>query len=137
MVAVLRRGDDLLVFRGHDPVTGAEFYRPLGGAIEFGEHAEHALHREMREELGVGVASTRLLGVLENVFEHGEQAGHEIVFVFDTVLQDRSFSAREHPGRILDEGSPVVWQPRTRFARGEARLHPDGLLRLLAEDETR
>lgn len=130
-LAVVRRRDELLVLTGHDPVTGAEFFRPLGGGIELGERAEHALHREMREELDVTLETSRLLGVLENLFDYGGQPGHEIVFVFDAVVKDRSFYTRDHAGHILDEGSPVCWMPRTMFSAGEARLYPEGLLALL------
>jgi 8-oxo-dGTP pyrophosphatase MutT (NUDIX family) len=40
-----------LVAHGHDSVKSEDFYRPLGGGIEFGELSEAALRREIKEEL--------------------------------------------------------------------------------------
>ena len=51
-LAVPRRGDDLLVFEGHDPTKGQTFYRPLGGGIDFGETAEAAVR--LTDLLGKG-----------------------------------------------------------------------------------
>ena len=53
-VSVFQNAGRILVFKGHDPVKGETFYRPLGGAIEFGETSQQALVREIREELGEG-----------------------------------------------------------------------------------
>ena len=46
-----RRAGKLLVFEGFDTVRGDHYYRPLGGAIEFGERSEATAAREMAEEL--------------------------------------------------------------------------------------
>lgn len=46
-----------------------------GGHIELGESADHALKRELREELAMEGSSTQFLGVAENRFV---QAGVEI-----------------------------------------------------------
>ena len=42
-VCVVRNNDNILVFEGYDPVKKETFYRPLGGAIEFGEHSKSAV----------------------------------------------------------------------------------------------
>ncbi|MGI8691387.1 MAG: NUDIX hydrolase [Geodermatophilaceae bacterium] len=123
-VAVVRRGDDLLVFRGED--RGAEFFRPLGGGIEFGETAEAALRREFTEELAVTLGAVRLLGVLENQFVLAGVPGHEIVFVFAAELSGPV------PNTVADTGESVSWQPLDRFRSGTATLYPSGLLELLA-----
>lgn len=132
-LAVPRRGDDLLVFQGHDATDGRTFYRPLGGGIEFGETAEQALHREMREELAVELSGVRLLGVLENLFHAFDRYGHEIVFVFACDLADRALYERDHLGQILDDvGTPVMWRPLSSFD-DTAPLYPAGLSDLLAK----
>ncbi|MFI5930927.1 NUDIX hydrolase [Actinoplanes sp. NPDC051494] len=126
-LAAAQRGDDLLVFEGLD----RPFYRPLGGGIEFGETAVAALHREMREELAVDLSDVKLLGVLENIFTTPDGPGHEIAFIFTATLADPAMYARDTVGTVLDDGSPVTWQPKSRFRSGEATLYPDGLIDLL------
>lgn len=66
-ICLFRRGDRILVAEGFDPVKGETFYRPLGGAIEFGERAVQTLIREFREEIGEEVADLRYLTTLENM----------------------------------------------------------------------
>jgi ADP-ribose pyrophosphatase YjhB (NUDIX family) len=127
---VIRRDDRLLVFRGYDPAKREEFYRPLGGGIEFGEPAEVAVRRELREELGVTLESVRLLGVLENLFTHADEPGHEIVFVFSASVPGHLLRA-DLPLVVLDEGSPVEWVPWEAFDSGARRLYPTGLADLL------
>jgi NADH pyrophosphatase NudC (nudix superfamily) len=129
--AVVRRGGDILVVQGFDQIKPETFYRTIGGGIEFGERAEQALRREFIEELAAELSNIRLLGVLENIFEFLGQPGHEIIFMFEAELVDRSWYEREDLGTILDGDSPVSWQPLATFATGEAPLYPAGLPRLL------
>jgi ADP-ribose pyrophosphatase YjhB (NUDIX family) len=133
-LAVIRRGDDLLVFEGHDRTKNETFYRPLGGGIEFGERAVDALRRELREELAAELAGIALLGVLENLFTAFGRPGHEIVFLYAADLLDPTLYERDHVGHVLDDGSPVTWQPLRRFTgqNGTAPLYPHGLADLLA-----
>ena len=48
-ICLFSRGDQILVAEGFDPVKDETFYRPLGGAIEFGERAVQTLARELSE----------------------------------------------------------------------------------------
>jgi ADP-ribose pyrophosphatase YjhB (NUDIX family) len=130
-LAVVRRGDAILVFEGRDEINGETFYRPLGGGIEFGESAADAVRRELREELAVELLNVELLGVVENIFEAFGRPGHEIVFVYSAEVADPEMYAADHVGRVLDEGSPVMWQSLSRFGDGEAILYPSGLIGLL------
>lgn len=131
-LAVVRRDDNLLVFRGED--CGEEFFRPLGGGIEFGETAEEALRREFTEELGVALGVVRLLGVLENRFELAGVPGHEIVFVFTA---EESDWPEPIPPVVADSGEPVTWEPLDRFRSGAATLYPTGLLELISRTPAR
>jgi len=125
------RADELLVFEGRDDVKGETYYRPLGGGIEFGETAADALRREFREELAAELTNVVLLDVLENIFTVFGRPGHEIVFVFEAELADRSWYEREDLGMVLDEGSPVSWRPLREFAGRDLILYPAGLAELL------
>lgn len=131
-ICVFRRGDQILVAEGRDDVKDETFYRPLGGAIEFGEYARDTLIREMREEIGAEISDLRYLGALENVFTYMGERGHELVLVFDGAFVDRSFYDRERVEGNEDGLGPFVatWKPLTFFEPGPP-LYPDGLITLL------
>lgn len=114
-------------------MKGDTFYGPLGGGVEFGEYAEEAMRREMREELGVELADVQLLGVLENVFTYDGRPGHEIAFVLEARLADERLYTREVLHAV--EGATAFaarWVPLATFARGGPPLYPEGLYDLLA-----
>jgi ADP-ribose pyrophosphatase YjhB (NUDIX family) len=130
-LGVIRRGNELLVFEGHDHVKGETYYRPLGGGIEFGEAAEDALRREFREELAAELTNVSLLGVVENIFTVFGRPSHEIVFLFEAELADRAWYEREELGTVIDEGSPVFWRD---FTSGDSILYPAGLRELMSAE---
>ena len=135
-LCLFRRDDGaILVAPGYDTVKRQRFYRPLGGEIEFGELAEDAARREVREEIGAEVDGLRLLGVFENLFVYQGERGHELVWAFEGRFSDASFYQREVID--CDEGGArfeAHWVPLDLFVRGEAPLYPDGLLEMLLED---
>jgi ADP-ribose pyrophosphatase YjhB (NUDIX family) len=132
-VAIIRRGDEILVFEGADPSKPGTFYRPLGGAVEPGERAEEALHREFREELGADLAELRYLETLENLFTYDGAPGHEYVRVYEARLVDADLYNAEALTGHEDNGAAfeVVWLNLDRARRGEVPLYPDGLIELL------
>jgi ADP-ribose pyrophosphatase YjhB (NUDIX family) len=137
IAVIVRPGDGaLLVYDGHDSVKDEAFHRPLGGGIEFGETAEVAVRRELREEIGAELDDVALLGFLENLFVCDGRPGHQIVAVFAARLADVSLYAREELA-YLDAGvaGTARWVPRSAF-RSEQNpqgppLYPDGLAALL------
>jgi 8-oxo-dGTP pyrophosphatase MutT (NUDIX family) len=135
-IGIFRRREEILVFEGHDPQKKQVFYRPLGGAIEFGEYGHQALAREIREELGAEVKDIRYLGMRENVFVYDGKPGHEIVLVYEGTLANSDFYEQDSFTGYEDDGSPmyIVWKPLATFRRGDAPLYPDGLLPMLAAE---
>ncbi|MBI3913148.1 MAG: NUDIX hydrolase [Chloroflexi bacterium] len=134
-ICVFRDGNRILVGEGYDPIKRETFYRPLGGTIEFGERAEETIARELREEIGAEVEGLKFLGVLENIFTFAGKPGHEIVFVYDGKLSDRSLYARaELIGVEIEEGGAsfkAVWKSLDEFDPVRAPVYPDGLVELL------
>jgi 8-oxo-dGTP pyrophosphatase MutT (NUDIX family) len=140
-IGIFRHADKILVFEGRDPSRDLTFYRPLGGAIHFGETSGEALRREMREELGSDVDDLRFLGVLESIFTYRGMPGHELVMVHEGRLRERAlyeqreFQATEgtrHPTPIR-----CLWLPLSSFEGGERTLFPDGLLAMLTSGDER
>ncbi len=132
-ICVFRRGDLILVSEGFDTVKRQRFARPLGGAVEDGEHSRDAVAREVREEIGQEVIDLRLLGVLESCFTYEGHPGHEVVFVYDgrfgdEVLYDRPQIPMCEPGWT----TPAVWRSLDAFG-ADCPLVPSGLADLLRE----
>jgi 8-oxo-dGTP pyrophosphatase MutT (NUDIX family) len=127
----------ILVFDGFDRSKDSWYFRPLGGGIEFGEGSDEAMRRETREELGCGVEDLRLLGVIENRFVLEGEPGHEIVFVYDGVLEDRSLYGLEAvPWREQESGEAgfARWLGLEAFRREPRwRLVPEELEGLLTK----
>lgn len=137
VIALFQHDEQILVSEGYDEVKQQAFYRPLGGAIEFGEYSDQALRREINEELGLRITNLRYLFTLENVFIYNGQPGHEIVLVYDADFNDPAVYAQpslagiEH-GASDDPYFIAVWRSIAYFAEtGAPPLYPDGLLERL------
>lgn len=137
-ICVFRHDGRILAAEGYDPIKDQTFYRPLGGAIEFGESSADTITRELAEELGAAVTDLRYLGTVENIFTYNGQMGHEIVMVYDGAFADRTLYDRAATEGAEDDGLPfrAVWV-RLADCRDPAAspVYPTGLLELLAENE--
>ena len=133
-ICIFRRScdDQILVAQWRDPGKDHYFYRPLGGAIEFGERSQRTIERELMEELGAEVANLRYLATLENIFVHNGQQGHEIVLLYEGNLVDAALYQVDAIDGHDDGDVPLkaVWKPLSFFGPS-APLYPDGLLELL------
>jgi ADP-ribose pyrophosphatase YjhB (NUDIX family) len=111
-MVVIRRPRDgaLLVSEAANP-SGELFQRPLGGHVEFGEHALDTVHREFREEIGQAITGVRLAGVLENIFQWGGATQHEIVFIFTAAFADEAAYGIPEQAIADDHGrARVIWR---------------------------
>jgi len=63
---IIREGKVLLVKRAVDPQKG--WWDVPGGFVEEDEDPESGMKRELREELGVGVARQKLLGIFPDIY---------------------------------------------------------------------
>ena len=74
------------------------YYFP-GGHIEFGEPAQIALARELREELDLSIKKMEFIGITENIFKQNKKNHHEINLIFN-VLADKvkDKSCEDHLG---------------------------------------
>jgi len=135
-VCVVRRGESILVFEGHDSVKEQTFYRPLGGSIEFGEPGVDAAIREFREEIGVELVNIRYVGTLENIFTYEGHPGHEIVLIYEGDISSPEPYERQVITGLEDGGGQfkVVWKSLADFGPDGDPLYPDGLSELLAAE---
>jgi ADP-ribose pyrophosphatase YjhB (NUDIX family) len=86
----------LLVSKGHDKVKRQNFYRLLGGSVEFTETAETGIRREVMEELQSEINDLKLIGVIENIFRFQGKSGHEIDFLFCGDLANSALFEQDH-----------------------------------------
>jgi ADP-ribose pyrophosphatase YjhB (NUDIX family) len=133
-ICIFRQNGCLLVGRGRDEQRNETYYRPPGGAIEFGERALEAVRREIREEIHAEIESPQLLGVLENTFQLEGEPKHELVFVFEARFSDLALYARSEL-TLYEPGwdGRLTWEPVLSFQNGAPPLYPEGLLDLLGE----
>lgn len=132
-IGLFIRNNKVLVFEGYDSVKGKPFYRPLGGAIKFGETGEEALRREIKEEIGREICDIIYLKMIENLFTCYGQEGHEIVllysarFVNDEIYSMTAFTGHEDDGSEIS----VKWVDIPYFIENPNLLVPEELLNIV------
>jgi len=135
-LCVFRRDDKIFVSQGFDRLKDSTFFRPIGGAIEFGERGHETIVREVMEEIKAEVTDIHYLGTLENIFEHEGNPGHEIVLVYDGRFVDDKLNDDAIVVRGEDDNVMLfdaMWKPLDFFHEDDTPpLYPDGLLDLLS-----
>lgn len=134
-VCLCRHDRKILLAEGYDPTKDEHYLMPIGGGVEFGELAEQAAIREVREEIGADVSDLTLLGVSENRFTFDGVHGHEVVFVFEGILVNSDLYQREYFKGIETNGVEftVRWVPEEDVISGSIPVYPDGVLSMLQE----
>ena len=123
------REDRLLAVEVTDDQGAVKGVRPLGGGVEFGETWGDALIREFQEELGITVRIAGAPLVLENLYMHHGQQGHEIVFAADVAFPEGAFAEMETIPFEEDNGTPCVarWFDLDDLSARSIPLFPLGL----------
>lgn len=129
-LAWLQDGDDIFVVKMHDSAKGDDYFRPIGGSVEFGETTRDALLRETQEELGTSLSITGKPLVIENLFTCDGEHGHEIDYVYPSRFIDPGFYQRWVYPLLEADGAryEAAWIALSKFLNGELRLVPEALL---------
>ena len=85
-------------------ITDREWWEFPGGTLEFGEHPQQTLSREMREETGLEVAPERLL----YVWSVQNNPGYQIIIITYLCACDNLDSFR-----LSQEHSGYLWASKT------------------------
>ncbi len=108
MMVLVRRGNDILLARHTQSPT--QFFSALAGFLEAGESIEDAVHREVREEVGLEVRDLRYFSSQSWPFPHSlmiaftaEYAGGEIRLDDQEIAEARWFG----PGDALPRTPPA------------------------------
>lgn len=136
-ICLFYHNEKILVFEGYDKGNDEIFYRPLGGAIEFGEYGEQALKREIREEIQAEIEDITLLTVFENLFTYEGKMAHEIVLVFDGTLVDGSLYKKNLIVQEDDDNQTkfkAYWKSLKEIKQENRPLYPEGLYDFIEEN---
>ncbi|PKN98691.1 MAG: hypothetical protein CVU42_10765 [Chloroflexi bacterium HGW-Chloroflexi-4] len=122
--------DMLFVVKMTDKVKLDDYYRPVGGSVEFGELAIDTVKREVREELNTNIEVIGAPLILENLFTCDGEPGHEIDYFYPCRFAEKSFYARKTFSLTEANGShwTAMWVNRDDCLDNTIRLVPDTLL---------
>lgn len=120
----------LFVVRNRDAVKGDDYYRPIGGSVNFGEKTAEALLREVNEELAATISITGDPLIVENIFVCDGVTGHEIDYLYPARFTDPGFYTRKTYALHEDSGQTfdALWIKIDACLNGEFRLVPEELL---------
>lgn len=89
--AVIEIDDKILLCRKKDK----DYYFLPGGHVEFGESSEFALKREIKEELGLDLKGSDLIGGTEHTFTEDGFDRHEVNLFFKVKVDEEQIESQE------------------------------------------
>ena len=130
VLGIVRHGNKLLVSKGYDKLKKQEFYRCLGGGIEFLENSKDALKREFKEEINIEIKIGEFLGISENIFNYNGKDAHELILFYDAYINDKDY--KEKYNLIEDDNeSEAIWIDIDKFKSKELILYPEQIFKYL------
>ncbi len=107
------------------PIVPSDFYRVLGGGVNFDESAEEGVRREIREELNSEIEGLEKLDTIENRFTYAGERGHEIAFLYKGTLSRKELT-KQDTVRVLEDSYEfnAVWVPIDQILNGKKPLYP-------------
>ncbi len=91
--AIIQQNGKILVCKNKEK----NYYFFPGGHINFGESAERALRRELKEELYISIKTISFIGAIENIFMEEKIEHHELDLIFSVKAENvRDKSKEDH-----------------------------------------
>jgi len=120
------RNNKILVIAGHDYFKHENFYRLIGGGIEFGETGAQALKREVKEEINAEIKNVKYLDLIENIFNYEGEDMHEIILVYRADFKEKGIYKRNEI-KILDSRHPqkAYWLDKKKVSK--SNFYPEKL----------
>ncbi|MBE9068405.1 NUDIX hydrolase [Leptolyngbya cf. ectocarpi LEGE 11479] len=127
-LGLIKHQGHVFVSKGKDTVKDIEFYRFLGGGIDFGETSINALKREFQEEIQAELTNIQYLTCLDNIFTHQGKPGHELIQLFRCDFVDSRFYDLEHTYTLIEgkKQHDAIWIPIAQVQSGVLNLVPEG-----------
>ena len=114
VAGILKSDRILLLKRARQPFKG--LWSLPGGKIKFGEFADEAIRREVKEETSIELFSAKYIGIVcERVFKDNSVVASHMIYVFLCEPQSENF--------ISSEEGKVRW-----FGRQEVFLQADDII---------
>jgi len=110
--AIVIRDDQMLLM--HRNKFGHEYYTLLGGGMQPGESAEHALARELMEESSFQLVSARPVFVEES----GDPYGTQYIYICEVQGGEPKLHASSDEAKLIEMGNvhTPMWVPIKDFA---------------------
>lgn len=86
------------------------YYATPGGRVMTGEPSEHAIIREMKEELNKEIISEGLLAIIENFFTANGKPYHEILFAYKCEFEDEQDKSITETLKCIEPGKNVNYE---------------------------
>lgn len=131
VLGLARRDNQVLVAKGIDGATNIEFYRFLGGGVDFAEESEVALKREFLEEIEANIVSSKYLCKVEDIFQFEGQKKHEIILVYEIELPQEFYNKDEmvqYENGIIGK---ALWVDKNDFLNGDKKIVPLEIMKYL------
>lgn len=130
VLGLVKNDNKLLVSKGYDESKNLEFYRCLGGGIEFLEKSKDALKREFKEEINIEIEIGEFLGISENIFNYKGKDAHELILFYDAYIKDKDYQEKYD---LVDDDSEteVIWVDINKFRNKELILYPEQIFKYL------
>lgn len=124
--------DRIFLAQSFDPSKEENFYRAMGGGVEFGETSYEALKREFYEEIQAELTNIKYLGCLESIFTFNGKQGHEILFVYQCDFVDPKFYQLSSINfNEKKREKTALWVEIEKFRSGKLKLVPEQFLTYL------